>query len=249
MGEFVEGGGQLIQRDGGDGGHVRIVGENLLTGDAEDIAERVQAFVLTGKQVDKGEAKRFVGGQGVNKTAVNAGELTQGEVALVEGVELFDAVCLEVVGDEQRVGLIVFVPFGQRLAEMLDVHGVEQGELGLEGGEVGVVGDVIEDVPPVETGGFADGGEGRGRVAAGEGGQQVLLEGEEARPVVVVGAMGEGKTAVGGRERVAPGRPAYDTWRLAVAGSAADDGGGIMMMKLFYVGLIVGGLIGSDEEA
>lgn len=120
----------------------------------------------------------------------------------------------------------------------------------MEGGEVGVVGDVIEDVPPVETGGFADGGEGRGRVAAGEGGQQVLLEGEEARPVVVVGAMGEGKTAVGGRERVAPGRPAaYDTRRLAVAGSAADDGGGIMMMKLFYVGLIVGGLIGSDEEA
>lgn len=196
-GHLIQGGCQVIQGDSGNGGDIRVLKENMLAGDAEDITEGSQAFVLAGQKVDKGETKRLIGGQGMNEAAVSAGELTQREVALVEGVELLSAVSLVVVGNEQGVVGVVLILFGQSLAEMLDMHGIEQGKLRLKEGQVRVGSDVVEGVPPVETGGFADGGERWWRLAASQRGEEVLFEREEAGPVIGISAMGAGETAVG----------------------------------------------------
>ena len=69
--------------------------------------------------------------------------------------------------------------------------------MGLEGGQVGVGGQVIEGVPPVETGGFAHRRQPDLPLRLAEIGQQLLLESQEARPVVSVSRMGDGPTAIG----------------------------------------------------
>lgn len=62
--------------------------------------------------------------------------------------------------------------------------------MGIEGGEVGVSGEVIEGMPPVEASGLANGGELDG-LEVGQRRDELLLEGEKAGVVVVEGLVVE----------------------------------------------------------
>ncbi len=92
--------------------------------------------------------------------------------------------------NEVDVQGVVFVVFGPGLAEAFDVSGVEKSQVGMEGGEVRVSGEVVEGMPPVETSGLAHGGEMDG-LEVGQRRDELLLEGEKAGVVVVEGLVVE----------------------------------------------------------
>jgi hypothetical protein len=72
-------------------------------------------------------------------------------------------------------------------------------QVGIEEGKVGVGGEVVEGMPPVEAGGLADGGELDG-LEVGQRRDELLFESEKARIVVVEGLMMKEPGLVGSLE-------------------------------------------------
>jgi hypothetical protein len=190
---------QLVEGDVGDGGDVRELREDEGGSGAEGIGERLEALVVGGEEEERAEAEGFFSGEGVDETGIGAREEAEGEIAFVEGEEVFDGGVFVEAGDEGDVVGVGLVVFGKGLAEVFDVGGVEEGEAEVERGEVRVGSEVVEGMPPVDAGRLTDSSEVRD-VEVSQVRDELLLEGEEAGVVVVEGEMREEPGLIRGLE-------------------------------------------------
>lgn len=144
--------GQVVQGNSGQGLDVVELIQNVKAGSPKQVGKRFNPLVIAGQNEQQRAEIGLFRSQRVNDPGIGPGQEPEGQVTIVELVEMFDPNGLVIAVNQLRVEQVILVLLRQSLPKALDVLGIEYSQVGLIAGQVSIVGQMVKGRPPVGAG-------------------------------------------------------------------------------------------------